>query len=84
MVRRALRSRSLKRRQKKMPSGKTKVQYKKEKIAYHKCKCGAKLNKKRLDLLKIKKISKTRKRAERPYPELCSRCMREKFKKMVR
>ncbi len=85
MVRRALRSRSIKRRQKKMPGGKTKVQYKKKKVSYHKCgNCGAKLNRKRLDILMIKKVSKTKKRAERPYPELCSNCMRQKFKRMIR
>ena len=83
MVRRALRSRSLKRKQVKIPGGKTKVQYRRKKVAYHKCKCGAKLNRKRLRDSQMKKITKTKKRPERPYPELCSKCMRNKFKEKV-
>ncbi len=83
MVRRALRSRSLKRKQVKIPGGKSKVQYRGERVAYHKCVCGAKLNKKRLGASQIKKLTKTKKRPERPYPELCSKCMRNKFKEKV-
>ena len=32
----------------------------------------------------FKKLSKTQRRPERPYPELCSKCMREKIKSKVR
>lgn len=32
----------------------------------------------------IKKITKTRRRPERPYPNLCSKCMREKIKEELR
>ena len=85
MVRRALRSRSLKRRQVRLPGGKTKVQYKKKRPAYQKCgECGFKLNRSKLDPTKLGKISKSQRRPERPYPELCSRCMRMKMKERVR
>lgn len=85
MVKRALRSRSWKRRQVRLPGGRTVVQYRKKKPSCHKCgECGVKLNRARLNTLKMSKLSKSQRRPERPYPELCSRCMRERFKKMVR
>jgi large subunit ribosomal protein L34e len=85
MVRRALRSRSLKRRQVRTPGGRNVVQYRKKKPSHHKCgKCGVKLNRSKLRVTQTSKLSKTQRRPERPYPELCSKCMREKFRELVR
>jgi large subunit ribosomal protein L34e len=34
--------------------------------------------------MEVRKLSKTGRRPERPYPELCSKCMREKIKDKLR
>ncbi|MBW2991025.1 50S ribosomal protein L34e [Candidatus Woesearchaeota archaeon] len=81
------RSRSLRRVQKKMPGGKTRQVYVKKKTKTHKCaKCGIKLKGiPRLSATKAKKISKSKKRPERPYGGfLCNKCAREKLKKEAR
>lgn len=77
--------RSTRRYKVKTPGGRTVTHFKSKKASYAVCKnCGAKLNKSRLMVKNIKKLSKSKKRPERPFPELCSRCMREHFKAKVR
>ena len=84
-MRRALRSRSIKKSKKLTPGGKNVTRFRKKKVAHHKCgKCAGKLNRARLRPTQMKKIAKTKKRPERPLPELCSSCMRETLKAKVR
>jgi large subunit ribosomal protein L34e len=81
-----LKSRKLRRIYVKTPGGRTTIHYKdrKPKIA-HCGQCGAVL-KGTIRALpsKLKKLGKTKKRAERPYPNLCSKCMRQKIVSEVR
>ena len=68
-----------------IPSGKSNWHLVKRRPSHHHCgNCRAKLNKARLNTNDLKKLSKTQKRPERIYPELCSNCMREKLKFRVR
>ena len=84
-MRRAQRTRSMKKTRIRTPGGKTVVRIKKKRPSYHKCgKCGSKLNRKRLRIKEIKNIPKTKRRPERPLPELCPRCMREAMRDRVR
>lgn len=84
-MRRALRTRARKKVKVRTPGGKTVVHIKAKRPNYHHCySCGAKLNKARLLPIEAKKISKVQRRPERPLPELCSRCMREVFRRRVR
>ena len=84
-MRRALRTRARKKRKIVTPGGKTVVHIKQKKPAYIKCgNCGAKLNRSKLNPTEIKKLPKAKRRPERPLPHLCSGCMREEMKKMVR
>ncbi len=87
MVRRALRSRSLKRSQMKVPGGRTVTHFRRRKPSIAKCaKCGKDLKGvPRLRVSDLKKLPKTKKRPERPYGgNLCSKCMREVFREKVR
>ncbi len=87
MVRRALRSRSLKRSQKKVPGGRTVTHFRRRKPSIAKCaKCGKDLKGvPRLRVSDLRKLPKTKKRPERPYGgNLCSKCMREVFREKVR
>ncbi|MBL7169713.1 MAG: 50S ribosomal protein L34e [Candidatus Aenigmarchaeota archaeon] len=87
MVRRALRSRSLKRSQKKVPGGRTVTHYRRRKPSLAKCaKCGSLLKGvPRLRPSDLRKLPKTKKRPERPYGgNLCSSCMRKVFREKVR
>jgi len=69
----------------KTPGGRTVAHFKKRKSSYARCKkCGAKLNRPKLSVEQLKRLPKTKKRPERPFPELCSKCMREHFKEKVR
>jgi large subunit ribosomal protein L34e len=78
-------TRSTKKYKVKTPGGRTVVHLKTKKPGYARCKnCGAKLNRFKLTVKAIKKLSKTEKRPARPFPELCSRCMRKYFKEKVR
>ena len=73
------RSRSLRRLQINAPGGATKLHYKERKPGNAKCgKCGALLKGIRRERpFKMHKLSKTKKRPERPYGgNLCSKCMR--------
>ena len=69
----------------KTPGGRTVIHFEDKKSSYATCKkCGAKLNRPKSRFKEIRKLSRTEKRPERPFPELCSRCMREYFKDKVR
>jgi len=46
--------------------------------------CGKKMVRARLRPSELRKLPKSSRRPERPYPELCPRCMREKIKSEVR
>jgi large subunit ribosomal protein L34e len=84
-MRRALRSRSLKRVVKRTPGNMLTVHFKKEKPDYAKCgNCGKKIVRARLRPSEIRKLPKDQRRPERPFPELCPKCMREKIKEMIR
>lgn len=68
----------------KTPGGKTVQHFKKIRASYQRCgNCGAKLNVARLDSNEIREFPKSKRRPERPYPNLCSGCMREVFKQRV-
>jgi len=76
-----LRSRSLRKVYVKTPGARTVIHYKFKKPKLSKCSsCGATLKgipSKRPN--EMKKLSKTKKRPSRPYPNLCSKCMRKKI-----
>ncbi|MBU3905346.1 MAG: 50S ribosomal protein L34e [Nanoarchaeota archaeon] len=73
------------RTKKKTPSGITKWVMKKRRVSHAKCGiCKNKLNRARLDKAQVSKLSKTQRRPSRPYPELCSKCMRAKLKGLVK
>jgi len=75
-------SKSIKIVQRKTPGGRTVEHLKKERFSYTLCRnCGAKLNKSRLN---PKKLSKVERRSERPFSDLCPRCMKKVLKEMVR
>jgi large subunit ribosomal protein L34e len=76
--------RTSKKMKKKTPGGKTGVYFKKKKPSHHKCKCKAKLNRAKLTPNQLKKLPKVKRRPERPYPEMCSGCMRQMLKESVR
>ncbi len=77
--------RSAKRVKKKTPSGVTKWVMKKKRVSHAKCGvCKGKLNRARLDKTQVGKLTKTQKRPSRPYPNLCSKCMRAKIKELVK
>ena len=80
-------SRSLRRIYVKTPGGNTVMHYKQRKPGIHVCaECKAKLKGVPRDFAnKIKNLSKSSKRPERPYGGvLCSRCMRKKFVQKAR
>lgn len=81
-MRRAMRTRL--RKTVRTPGGITKWVVMKRRSSHAKCKCGAKLNRARLNPAQVGKLTKTEKRPTRPYPELCSKCMRAKIKSMVK
>ncbi|MGL6297610.1 MAG: 50S ribosomal protein L34e [Methanobacteriaceae archaeon] len=81
------RSRSYKRTFKKTPGGNTVLRYKKKKPSKHICaKCGEQLHGvPRGRPYEIRKLSKSKKRPNRPYGGyLCTKCTREHFKSEAR
>ncbi|NCN39335.1 MAG: 50S ribosomal protein L34e [Candidatus Aenigmarchaeota archaeon CG_4_10_14_0_8_um_filter_37_24] len=86
MVRRALRSRSLKRTQMKVPGGRNVTHYRRRNPNVAKCSCGMPLSGiPRLRPSEFKKLSKSKRRPGRPYGgNLCSKCSREIFREKVR
>ena len=84
-MRKMLRTRTKMRVGVKTPGKKNVVKIRQKKHSYEKCgACGKKLNRPKLNSIQRLKLAKTKKRPERPYPELCSKCMREKIKSTLR
>ncbi|MFQ6010114.1 MAG: 50S ribosomal protein L34e [Candidatus Aenigmatarchaeota archaeon] len=84
-MRRAQRTRTMKKTRVRTPGGETVIRIKKRRPGYHECgRCGAKLNRRRMRAKEIRKLPRTQRRPERPLPELCSRCMREAMKARVK
>ena len=82
-----LRSRSLRKLFRKVPGGRTVIQYKRRKPKSAHCSdCGAALKGiPRGRPFKMRSMAKTKKRPERPFGgKLCSRCMRLEFINRVR
>lgn len=79
------RSRTLRRVFKKTPGGKVVIHYRERRPKKAKCaSCGSVLNIPSERPYKMQKMSKSRKKVSRPFPELCSRCMRKKIKEEAR
>ena len=74
-------SRSFRRVFVKVPGGKTKLHYRRRKVSQPKCAiCSKTLHGiKKLTQNKFKNLPKTKKRASRPYSNLCSACMRKQI-----
>ncbi|MDD5417118.1 MAG: 50S ribosomal protein L34e [Candidatus Aenigmarchaeota archaeon] len=67
------------------PGGRNVYRFKQRRVGHATCgKCGCKLNRARLTKIQVKKLTKVQKRPSRPYPELCSKCMRLKIKGMLK
>ena len=82
-----LRSRSLRKVFRKVPGGRTSINYKRRKPKAARCgNCGAVLKGVPRELpYKIRSMAKTKKRPERPYGGvLCSKCMRQDIINKVR
>jgi len=63
------------------PGGNNKWVFKERRTGHPTCgACGCKLNRGRYSKVQIKKLSKVQRRPSRPYPELCTKCMRIKIK----
>lgn len=78
-------SNSLRRVKKKASGGRTVLHMTKKKPEHLLCyKCGAKLNRPKHTNIEIRKLPKTKRRPQRPFPGLCSKCMRKHFKESVR
>jgi len=86
MVRRMLRTRSLKRKKVKTPGNKVVVHFEDKKTGIARCAiCGKPLHGiPRVKSSEMRKLPKTKRRPERPYGgNLCSRCMRNLFRRSV-
>jgi large subunit ribosomal protein L34e len=86
MVKPHLRSRSLKRKKVRTPGKRLTTHYKSKKPGVAKCAiCKKRLHGiPRLNQADMRKLAKTKKRPQRPYGgNLCSKCMRNLFKKSV-
>jgi len=84
-MRRMLRTRARKKVGVKTPGQRNVIKIKQKKHSYEKCGvCGHKLNRPKLNTIERMRLPKTKKRPERAYPELCSKCMREKVKENIR
>ena len=69
----------------KAPGGHTVIQLKRKKPSVAKCKkCGEKLSRAKMSVKKLKNLPKTKKRPQRPMPDMCPGCMRKHFKEKVR
>ncbi len=84
-MRRALRSTKLKKIIKKTPGGRYTVHIRKPKPDYPHCAvCGKKIVRARMRSYELRKLPKVQRRPERPFPELCPTCARERIKNMAR
>ena len=84
MVRRALQSRSLRRVNRRTPGNRTVTHFEKKRPSKPVCgNCGKPLNSiPRQDI--VRKLPKSSRRSERPYPELCPKCSRAKIKEKLK
>ncbi|MCX6709747.1 MAG: 50S ribosomal protein L34e [Candidatus Woesearchaeota archaeon] len=79
------RARTFRRVFRKAPGGRILLHHEKRKNSGGKCAmCGASLNRAKTTAAAMKKLPKTAKRAERPYSNLCPKCMREVLKEKAR
>jgi len=84
-MRRSMRTRAIKRFYVRTPGKRTVLHFRQKKTSHATCgSCCKKLNRPRLTSMEVRKLSKSSRRPERPYPELCSKCMREKIKSRLR
>lgn len=84
-MRRSLRSTKIKKIVKRTPGNRLTIHFRKAKPGYAHCgNCGKKIVRARLRANEIRKLPKVQRRPERPFPELCAKCMREKIKNMVK
>ena len=84
-MRKQLRSTSIKKVKVRTPGNIVKVHFKIERGSYAHCGgCDAKLNRIRVTTAGARTMAKSHKRPERPLPHLCSSCMREQMKSLVR
>lgn len=61
-----------------------KIVYRKKNISKLRCSCGAELHGiPRLTASRFRKLAKSKRKASRPYSNLCSKCMREKLAEVV-
>ncbi len=80
-MRRFLRSTKIKKIVKRTPGNRLTVHFRKQKPNYAHCgMCGKKIVRARLRPSELRKLPKVQRRPERAFPELCSKCMREKIK----
>ena len=78
-------SRSLRKIKRRTPGSRTIIRLVKRGPYHVVCNnCGAKLNRARLSNKEMNRLPKSKKRPQRPFPDLCSKCMRKKFKESVR
>jgi len=84
-MQRHLRTRAIKKMRIVTPGGRTVTHFKISKPAPVICgMCGAKLGRAKLTPPQLGRLPKVQRRAERPLPHLCPKCMREEMKKMIR
>jgi len=83
-MRKQLRSSSVKKVKVRTPGNRISIQFKGERGSYAHCgNCGAKLNRARVTTGAVKIFSKSQRRSERPFANLCSSCMRETIKQRL-
>lgn len=84
-MQRRFRTRAVKKMRIVTPGGRTVTHFKVAKPSPAVCgMCGAKLGRAKLTPSQLKRLPKVQRRAERPFPHLCSKCMRKEIKKTVR
>ena len=78
-------TRSKKKYRVKTPGGKTVMHVKQKKNKAIRCvSCGAKLNRAKVTNKEFRKLTKSQRRPQRPYPDMCPSCMRTKVKESIR
>ncbi len=83
-MQRFLRSTKIKKITKRTPGNRLTIHFRRAKPDYMHCgNCGRKIVRARLRPSEIRKLPKVQRRPERPFPELCPKCMREKIKALV-
>jgi large subunit ribosomal protein L34e len=78
-------TRSRKKYRVRTPGGRTVIHSKGKKHSAELCRsCGAKLNRAKMTFQEFARTSKSGRRPQRPYPYLCSSCMRIRIKEIAR